>query len=291
MRQFGLSLPVVQQVPMRTQPWEAAAGPATLERVARAADRLGFAWITCSDHVAVPASYAPAMGATWYEPGTTLAFLAAVTERVRLLSHVLVLPYRHPLTVAKTYATLDRLSGGRVILGAGSGHLKPEFKSLGVDYDHRGPITDEYVRALCVALETEVSSFEGATLRWRDMIVSPRPCQQPRPPVWIGGNGAAAARRAAALEGWIPWQLTPELFRERAAAIRALRAAAGLSDALALVAPLSVPRSGAAAQVLDEVHVWLAAGATAFNAGLASESETDLVERMEWFAGEVIARL
>ena len=138
----------MQQVPSQAQAWEAAAGAAELRQVARAADRLGFAWITCSDHVAVPASYAPSMGATWYEPFTTLAFLAAATERVRLLSHVLVLPYRHPLLAAKAFATLDALSGGRAIIGAGSGHLKPEFRSLGVDHAARAAISDEYLRAL-----------------------------------------------------------------------------------------------------------------------------------------------
>src|SRR6185503_4356442 len=102
--EFGLSTPVVQQVPGHAQPWERDARPDDLRRIARAADRLGYAWITCSDHVAVPASHAPAMGATWYEPATTLGFIAASTERIRLLSHVLVLPYRHPLVAAKMFA-------------------------------------------------------------------------------------------------------------------------------------------------------------------------------------------
>src|SRR5207253_11248119 len=97
-----------------------------------------------SVHVAVPASGAAAMGATWFDAGSTLAFVAGATTRIRLLSHVLVLPYRHPLVVAKQYGTLDHLSGGRVILGVGSGHLKPEFAILGADYERRGRVTDEY---------------------------------------------------------------------------------------------------------------------------------------------------
>src|SRR5262245_25811370 len=108
--QLGLGTPIVQQVPARAQAWESGAGPAELVRVAQAADRLGFAWIACSDHVAVPRSHVEAMGATWYDPVATLAFLAAQTRRLSLLSHVLVLPYRHPLLVAKSFATLDRLS-------------------------------------------------------------------------------------------------------------------------------------------------------------------------------------
>jgi alkanesulfonate monooxygenase SsuD/methylene tetrahydromethanopterin reductase-like flavin-dependent oxidoreductase (luciferase family) len=178
---------------------------AELLQIARAADRLGFAWITCSDHIAVPAAYVPSMGATWYEPATTLAFLAAATERVRLLSHVLVLPYRHPLLAAKTFATLDVLSGGRAIIGTGSGHLKPEFRSLGVDHDARAAISDEYLGALALALEHEVSSFAGQ-LRWH-VYHRAAAGATPRPDL-VGSNTAAVARRASRHgDGWIPWQI------------------------------------------------------------------------------------
>src|SRR5438128_4238806 len=148
MLRFGLGLPGVQQIPARSQPWERELGGAELIEAARAAERAGFGWVSCSDHVAVPASRAGAMGAAWYDAGSTLAFVAGATARIALLSHVLVLPYRHPLVVAKQYGTLDRLSGGRVILGVGSGHLKPEFAALGADYDGRGRVTDEYMHAI-----------------------------------------------------------------------------------------------------------------------------------------------
>ena len=130
---FGLGLPGVQQIPARSQPWERELSGTDLITAAREAERAGFAWVSCSDHVAVPTSRAAAMGAVWYDAGSTLAFVAGATTRIGLLSHVLVLPYRHPLVVAKQYGTLDRLSGGRVILGVGSGHLKPEFAALGAD--------------------------------------------------------------------------------------------------------------------------------------------------------------
>src|SRR5581483_8196038 len=126
-RPFGVGLPGVQQIPSRVQPWERELDGDALIAVARAAEDAGFAWVSASDHVAVPASRAAAMGATWYDAGSTLAFVAGGTRKIRLLAHVVVLPYRHPLVVAKQWGTLDRLSGGRVILGVGSGHLKPEF--------------------------------------------------------------------------------------------------------------------------------------------------------------------
>jgi probable F420-dependent oxidoreductase len=277
-------------VPSPALAWYGAAGAAALRLVAPAADRLGFAWITCSDHIAVPASYAPSMGATWYEPFTTLAFLAAVTERVRLLSHVLVLPYRHPLLAAKSVATLDALSGGRAIVGAGSGHLKPEFRSLGVDHAARAAISDEYLRGLAAALEQEVSSFSGTHAAWRDMMVAPRPLQRPRPPIWVGGNTAAMARRAGRhADGWIPWQITPADFAARAAVARAAHAASGRAGDFLLVAPLAAGRVAEPAALRDAIAQWRAAGATAFHVGFSHRSAADLVTLLERFRDTVTA--
>ena len=104
--------------------WTYGDDPAPLVAIAKKADELGYDWLPCSDHVVVPDRAVPSMGAQWYEPATTLAYLAGVTERIRLLAHVVVLPYHSPFDVAKQYATLDRLSGGRVILGVGTGHLR-----------------------------------------------------------------------------------------------------------------------------------------------------------------------
>lgn len=287
--EFGLSTPVVQQVPGHAQAWEKDARPDDLLHIARAADRLGFAWITCSDHVAVPVSHAAAMGATWYEPVSTLAFIAAATERIRLLSHVLVLPYRHPLIAAKMFATLDRLSGGRVIIGSGSGHLKPEFRSLGIDHAARGGMSDEYLLALSAALEQDVSSFDGKFVRWRDMIVSPRPVQRPRPPIWVGGNAPPLARRAGRLaDGWIPWQLTPQEFARGAKIAHQARAAAGRKDPLAVIAPMRIARLDRTDEIAARVRAWTEAGATAFHLGFESSSAGDFVERMEAFRADVV---
>lgn len=286
---LGIGTPIVQQVPGRAAPWEANAGVDELLRIARAADRLGFEWLTCSDHVAVPASYAGAMGATWYEPSTTLAFLAAATERIRLLSHVLVLPYRHPLVVAKTFATLDHLSRGRLIIGTGSGHLKPEFRSLGIDHAQRAAMSDEYSQALAVALEQPVSTFRGRWVEWRDMVVAPRPRQQPRPPIWAGGNTAASAERAASYaDGWVPWQLEPPQLRERADRALEARQQTGRTGSLEIVAPLHVGRKETAPRLQERAGAWRDAGATALHVGLESASLAELLERMEFVRREVM---
>src|SRR5262245_49988521 len=103
---FGVALPAVQQIPSRVRPWERGVGGPEMLAAARAAEAAGFDWLSCSDHPLVPVSRAEAMGATWFDAGSTLAFVAGVTSRIGLLSHVLVLPYRHPLVVAKQYGTL-----------------------------------------------------------------------------------------------------------------------------------------------------------------------------------------
>jgi probable F420-dependent oxidoreductase len=286
---FGIGLPVVQQVPTQAQAWEADGGPADIVRVAQAADRLGFDWVACSDHIAVPASQAPTMGATWYEPATTLAFVAAATTRVRLLSHVLVLPYRHPLQAAKLFATLDRLSGGRVVIGTGSGHLKAEFRSLGVDHAARAALADEYLRAVAVALEQDVSSFAGEFVAWRDMLVAPRPVQRPRPPLWVGGNTAAVAQRAGRLgEGWVPWQIDGEAFAARAELAREAFAASGRDGPFTVVAPLAADRVDAPQALIDAIGHWRERGATAFHVGFQHHGVDDLIDRLERFAAEVM---
>jgi probable F420-dependent oxidoreductase len=286
---FGTGLPANQQIPSRVRPWEKAVGGAEMLAAARAAEAAGFDWLACSDHVCVPVSRAQAMGPTWYDAGSALAFVAGVTSRIRLLSHVLVVPYRHPLVVAKQYGTLDHLSGGRVILGVGSGHLKPEFRTLGADFERRGPLTDEYLAAIAAAWEHEVAAFEGPTVAFRDVMVSPRVAQRPRPPFWVGGNAKPAVRRAARLgEGWIPWELTPEAFAEAVAFARATRQAAGRTDPLELVAPLGVPAGAGVDAVVADAARWRKAGATAFHVGVGAESFSEYLARLDWLGREVM---
>ena len=288
----GTSLPGVQQVPTRTRSWEQAVGGPELIEAARTAERAGFAYVSCSDHVAVPVSRAGGMGATWFDAGSTLAFVAGATSRIRLLSHVLVLPYRHPLVVAKQYGTLDRLSGGRVILGVGSGHLKPEFRSLGADYARRGVLSNEYLQAIAAAWEQEVARFAGETVAFRDVMVWPRPVQQPRPCIWVGGNSRAALRRAARLaDGWVPWDITPEAYASAVAYARQERAAAGRPAAFALVAPLAVDADMSAAAVIEAATRWRGAGATVLHLGVVADSHAAYLARLEWLGGEVMPHL
>ena len=186
--------------------------------MAQACDRAGFFYVAVCDHVCVPRSHAAAMSTIWYDTVATLGFLAAATQRVRLLSYVYVAPYRHPLLTAKAFATLDALSGGRVILGVGAGHLEAEFATLGVDFTRRGALLDEAIDAGRDGVPRRVPGARRAALaRCTTSGIRPRPVQQPRPPIWVGGTTPAALRRAAERgDGWLP----QGTFRRPAAARR-----------------------------------------------------------------------
>jgi probable F420-dependent oxidoreductase len=148
------------------------------------------------------------MGTTWYDTIATLAYLGAITERIRLLSHVYVAPYRHPLVTAKSFMTLDELTGGRAIFGVGTGHLESEFGLLGVPFAERGRMTDEAIDVIRAAFDDEYPSID--TPRWhvRDAGMRPRP-RQAHIPIWVGGSSKPALRRAAERgDGWLP-QGTP----------------------------------------------------------------------------------
>jgi probable F420-dependent oxidoreductase len=195
-RIFGIQLPIQAQSTYFVADWERASGPTEMARIARTCDEAGFAYVGVCDHVALPEALAGSMGTHWVDPIATLGWLAGVTSRVHLLTHVYVLPYRHPLVAAKQFATLDHLSGGRVICGIGAGHVEAEFDRLDVDFAGRGRAIETGVPLLAQALEHEFVDGFGAR---------PRPAQSPRPPIWIAGSSPVAVRRAARLaDGWLP---------------------------------------------------------------------------------------
>lgn len=193
---WGLQLPVQSQSTRYVEPWEPGSGPEVIAAVAEAADRSGAFYVAVCDHVAIPDELAETMGVEWWDTVATLSWLAGRTERVHLLSHVYVPAYRHPLVVAKAWATLDRISGGRAILGVGAGHVEGEFDALGVSFRDRGRILDESIMAVRAAFTP--GSGSGVT-------VAPTPARPGGPPIWIGGSSPAAMRRVVARgDGWLP---------------------------------------------------------------------------------------
>jgi probable F420-dependent oxidoreductase len=204
--------------------WEKAAGPADLARIAQVADSSGFFYLGVCDHTAIPTRLADAMGTIWYDTVATLGWLAALTTRTHLLSHVLILAQRHPLRAAKELSTLDLLSGGRLIVGVGAGHVPEEYELLTGDFPARGRHTDEAVSALARAFTSEFPELPGPRFPASGLGVAPRPVRQPRPPIWIGGSSPAAIRRTAAFgDGWLPQGTRRRDLPEQIAQLRRLR--------------------------------------------------------------------
>lgn len=299
---YGMQLPVQSQSTLFAECWEAAAGPADLVEIARVADRCGFAYVACCEHLAIPRRLAEAMSTVWYDPVATLAHLAAVTERVRLLSHVAVAGLRHPLITAKQYATLDRLSGGRLILGVGAGHVVEEFEVLGVDFGRRGAVLDETVDALKVALgPEEFPEFAGERFAFEGLGQAPRPVQTPRPPIWVGGSSPAAVRRAAERgDGWLPQGDRREQLPGQITRLRRLREAAGIEEPAVIgtiAEPLYVGEpgwavgrrtlSGAAERIADSLREYRAMGVQQIQVRFRSRSRSELTDQMVAFGSEV----
>lgn len=302
---YGIQLPVQSQSTLYAEPWEADAGPADLVAVARAADRAGFAYVACCDHVAIPRRLADAMGTVWYDPVATLAHLAAVTERVRLLSHVAVVGLRHPLLTAKQYATLDHLSGGRLVLGVGAGHVPEEFEALGVDFAQRGSVLDETIDALRAALGPDAfPSHHGKTYDFEGLGQRPRPAQ-PRVPLWIGGSSPAAVRRAALKgDGWLPQGDPRGRLPAQIERIGRLREDAGLDTPFtvgAITEPLHLgdptwdvgrrTLTGAPDRIAASLRAYRAMGVDQIQVRFRCRTRAELTDQMEAFGTDIAPHL
>ncbi len=172
------------------------ASPDSLARWAGFAENVGYHFLMVGDHVAITPDVQGRYPAPFYDPFATLGWLAGMTRRMELGFTVIVLPYRHPLETARLAATLDRLSGGRLIFGVGVGWARQEFEVLGLPFERRGAMTDDYLGALKAAWTQEVASYQGRFVSFKDVYTAPRPTRRPHPPIWVGGNSEAALRRA-----------------------------------------------------------------------------------------------
>ncbi|MFC5636364.1 LLM class F420-dependent oxidoreductase [Streptomyces bullii] len=301
----GIQLPVQSQSTLYTEPWETTAGPEDLLAVARAADRAGFAYIASCDHVGIPRRLAAAMSTVWYDPVATLSFLAAATTRVRLLSHVAVVGLRHPLLTAKQYATLDHLSGGRVILGVGAGHVKEEFQALGADFRHRGAVLDETIDALRAALgPEEFPEHHGTFHDFEGLGQRPRPAQR-HVPVWVGGSSPAAVRRAALKgDGWLPQGDPRDRLPAQLDRIRCLREEARLRGPFtvgAITEPLYVGEpswevgrrtlTGCPDGLAESLRAYRAMGVHQIQVRFRSRSRAELTDQIAAFGADIAPHL
>lgn len=221
--QFGIALPHIGPEASRE----------ALVEVAQTAELLGFDSLWALDRLLWPleptSAYPgnpqgnlPGVMQNTYDPLTVLTFVSAHTRKIRLGTSVLVASYRSPVLLAKMTATLDQLSGGRLILGLGTGWSADEFAAVGQSFSDRRNQTNEYIRVLNTLWTEEEPAFDGEFYQIPKSIFLPKPVQKPRPPIWIGGNSAAAIRRAAQIgDGWHPTNRMSALALEESA--RSLR--------------------------------------------------------------------
>jgi probable F420-dependent oxidoreductase len=199
------------------------AKPDSLVTLAQRGEELGFHSLSAGDHILVarhissPYPYTEGGEFPGGESGefleqlTLLSFIAGQTRRIRLVTSVIIVPHRNPLVAAKALATLDVLSGGRLVVGVGVGWMREEFEALGLPpFEERGAVTDEYIRAYKELWTSEDPSFEGRYCRFDDISFLPKPVQKPHPPIWVGGESRPALRRTAELgDAWYPVASNP----------------------------------------------------------------------------------
>lgn len=322
------------------------AGPGAIDEVAHAAEELGFWGLSVQDHILQHSSvvscgsrHAGGDDRTVFEALGTLAFLAGRTRTVRLVTAVLVLAYRHPILLAKEVATIDQLSGGRLVLGVGIGALarqhidgaqrltphaeiaRREFEALGVRA-HRGRQANEYLEALNALLVQDPASYHGRYVSFDELDLHPRPVQQPRPPIWVGGRSGEALVRATLLaDGWFPSQANASGIatgRRQMAAIAAgqgrrapsdqgvnLFASVGQSnraaenlmvDALRHRFPdhealLDATIAGNPERFAQRISQYVAAGVNAFDLKLLPLGVSETIEQLRTIADEVVPLL
>lgn len=285
----------------------------------------GFDSVMIADHIVFPASFEskypytvtgafPGQG-DGLEQLTLMTFVAARTRRLRLVSSVMVLPQRHPVLTAKTLASIDVLSGGRVTVGVGVGWLREEFEALGVDhFDRRGAATNEYIEAMKKLWTEDPVSYSGEFCRFENVHCLPHPVQKPHPPLWIGGESLSAMRRAVRLgDAWFPIGNNPKFPMETAAQYRARRDRllqlldeAGRDPASLSLAYAAQWRrlgeevksatgerrlfTGTADAIIDDIGQFHDMGVQTLQFNFQSATLSETIDKMQAFAEQVIAK-
>jgi probable F420-dependent oxidoreductase len=293
------------------------ATPEALETIVQRGEALGFHSVMIADHVVFPAAIASKYpytvsgefpgGGDALEQLTLVAFVAGRTHRLRLVTSVMILPYRNPVLTAKMLATIDVLSNGRLTVGVGVGWLREEFAALAApDFERRGAASDEYLRIFKTLWTESPASFAGEFYRFTDLRCLPRPVQKPHPPIWIGGHSAPALRRVARHgDGWHPvganaavplrpaelrdsleqlFRLTEAEGRDPAALTISFKAPVYDVSAVTLGGAERRPFSGTRQQVADDIATYEKLGVSELVFDFRSEHLADTLERMERFA-------
>ncbi|HEY6982758.1 LLM class F420-dependent oxidoreductase [Reyranella sp.] len=299
-----------------------------LTRLAAGAEQLGYHYATFSDHVVIPTDikarypysetgeFSTAGNGERNEQLIELAFVAACTSKLRLVTSVMVVPHRPAVLAAKQLATIDVLSGGRVTLGIGAGWMKEEFEAIDApDFDKRGRVTDEYVAAFRELWDKEHPKFSGEFVKFDNITFAPKPVQKGGIPIWVGGESGPALRRTARLgDAWYPIGSNPAFpldslarFRAGADKLRKLAAEAG-RDPRSIGLALRFPRygaalpdkagdgerrlfSGAAPAIAGDIKALAALGVGAIDLSFGGDTVAAMLEQMKRFTGDVMAKV
>jgi len=305
-------------------------GPAAtsegLTAIIQRGETLGFDSVVVADHIVFPtvvrSRYPYTVSGEFPGEGDALellplmAFVAGVSRRLRIVSSVMIVPYRNPVVTAKMLATIDVLSRGRLTVGVGVGWLREEFEAVGAaSFERRGAVTDEYVRIFKTLWTKSPASYAGEFYRFEALQCLPQPLQKLHPPIWIGGHSGAALRRVARLgDGWHPVganpavPLRPAELRASLDELRRLTAAEGrdfssltisfkapvydaTSGGAALPDGTRRPFSGTPAQISEDIAAYGALGVSELIFDFRSPTAAEVIQRMERFAGEVVTRV
>jgi len=279
--------------------------------MARAAEDHGYDAVHVTEHPIPSDAWMSSGGHHALDPFVALAFAAAATTRLRLQTHLCVVPYRNPFLTAKAVATLDSLSGGRVIFGVGAGYLEAEFQALGVDYASRNELCDEALVVMKQAWTGESVSVDGRGYSARGHHALPRPAQRPHPPIWIGGNSRRAIRRAVDHgDGWMPIPSPAKLAaRRRTPGIETLddlRARLDYLRAYAAERARPLPRDVMFMPIgrsmvqrgepdpgeeIDQLERLAGLGVTVAAVGFPVDSRREFLHRIERHAREIVAKV
>ncbi len=282
--------------------------PEAVVEVAQLLERLGFDGGNVTDHPSPTGRWLDAGGHYAQDPFVMLSFVAAATTKLRLQTGILVLPYRNPFVTARAVATLDVYSGGRVSLGLGAGYLKGEYRALGVDFERRNEIMDEYLLALKAAWTGEDFTFKGTGYEALGNRIRPAPIQRPHPPLLVGGNSKRAIRRAAELgDGWYPFFTIQQL--SNTARTAPMSNAADLAEGLAylrehcekigrekppqiVLGSMTAPGEKiTASETIDRIGQFASMGISCVATNLDGRTRAEWCDNAERFAADVLAKI
>lgn len=299
---FAFPMPHLLELKAMMQAWEMQVSGSDQTFLAKRAEALGYDMLSVPEHFVIPKDHVELSGAHYFHAAAAQAYFAGATEKIRINSSIAILPLQHPIVTAKALATIDWLSGGRVIATFGVGWLEKEFEILGVPFRERGKMADEYLEAIIALWTEENPSYSGKYVTFHDVAFAPKPIQKPHPPIWMGGDSDAALKRAARFaSGWWPFLTRAEQIAERIEFIKSQPTFKG--GEFEVMYGLATSRVGeghvandnpdaragmSAQQIIDQLNVYREAGVTMSSVPIpAVNSISEYLDYAQWVMEEI----